>query len=164
MAVTINGSGQVVVQVASTTLTSTFTSTSTTYTDVTGLSVTITPTNSANKIFVMFNFQAAVTNNEYSCGFQLVRGATAICLGDAASPRFQATSYNRSFSGNGDQSFALAMNFLDSPATTSATTYKIQGLAQSGATFAVNRTISDTSSSVIARFPATITVMEIAYA
>ena len=51
MAVTINGSGQIISQVISTFLTTTFTSTSTTYTDVTGLSVTITPINSANKIF-----------------------------------------------------------------------------------------------------------------
>jgi hypothetical protein len=164
MSVSFSGSGQVVSQVISTFLTTTFTSTSTTYTDVTGLSVTITPRNSANKIMVFYNFQASTTNGENSVMFQLVRGSTPIATGVAASNRPAASSYNRSVSACGDQSWAMAMNFLDSPATTSATTYKIQGLAQSGATFSVNRTIPDTDAVVIPRFGATITVMEIAYA
>jgi hypothetical protein len=65
-------------------------------------------------------------------------------------------------SGNTDQSWAMAMNFLDSPATTSSVTYKVQALAQSGSTTAVGRTVADSDNVVIARFPSTITVMEIA--
>jgi hypothetical protein len=164
MAVTINGSGQVVVQVASTTSTTQFTSTSTSYVDITGLSVSITPTNSANKILVIYNFQGSATSGEYSNAYQLVRGSTAICLGVPTGSRSAATSYNRSMTGNGDQSWAMAMNFLDSPATTSATTYKIQGTTQSGGTFAVNRSVNNTDSNSVFNTPATITVMEIAYA
>jgi hypothetical protein len=151
-----------VLQVVSTTKTDTFTTTSTSYTDITGLSVSITPTSATSKILVLYNFQASVTSGEYSCGFQLVRNSTAICLGVAAGSRFAATNYNRSMTGNTDQSWAMAMNFLDSPATTSSTTYKVQALAQSGGTVAVGRSPSDTNSTVIARFPSTITVMEIA--
>lgn len=164
MAVTLLGSGQTPIQIVSTTKTDTFTTTSTTFTDVTGLSVTITPTNASNKILVIYTFQASATSGEYTAGFQLVRNSTAICLGVAAGNRFAATNYNRSVSSVADQSWVMAMNFLDSPATTSATTYKVQAREGSGGTVAVGRTVADSDSSVIARFPSTITVMEIAYA
>ena len=151
-----------ILQVVSTTKTDTFTTTSTSFTDITGLSVTITPTSATSNVFVMYNFQASATSAEYTAGFRLVRDSTAICLGVAASNRFAATSYNRSVSSVADQSWAMAMNFLDSPATTSATTYKVQAREGSGGTVAVGRTVGDSDSSVIARFPSTITVMEIA--
>jgi hypothetical protein len=149
-----------VVQVVSTTKVDTFSSTSTTFTDITGLSVTITPSSASNKILVIYNFQAAVSSGEYACGFQLVRNSTAICTGTASSNRYAATNFNVS-SGVTDQSWAMGMNFLDSPATTSAITYKVQGLAQSGGTFVIGRTVADTDTTRIARFPSTITVMEI---
>jgi hypothetical protein len=151
-----------VLQVVSTTKTDTFTTTSTSFTDITGLSVSITPTSATSKILVMYNFQASATSGEYTAGFRLMRDSTAICLGVAASNRFAATNYNRSVSSVADQSWAMTMNFLDSPATTSATTYKVQAREGSGGTVAVGRTVSDSDSSVIARFPSTITVMEIA--
>ena len=151
-----------VLQVVSTTKTDTFTTTSTSFTDVTGLSVSITPSSASNKILVLYNFQASATSGENTVGFQLVRNSTAICLGTAAGSRFAATNYNRSMTGNNDQSWAMTMNFLDSPATTSSVTYKVQVLTQAGATAAVGRTVLDSNVAVIARFPSTITVMEIA--
>jgi hypothetical protein len=151
-----------VLQVVSTTKTDTFTTTSTTFTDITGLSVSITPTSASSKILVIYNFQASATSGEYTAGFQLVRNSTAICLGVAAGNRFAATNFNRSVNSVADQSWVMAMNFLDSPATTSATTYKVQAREGSGGTVAVGRTVADSDASVIARFPSTITVMEIA--
>ena len=51
MSVSLYGSGQTVVQLQTTTKTNSFTtSAGTTWTDITGLSVTITPNNSSNKI------------------------------------------------------------------------------------------------------------------
>ena len=151
-----------VLQVVSTTKTDTFTTTSTSFTDITGLSVSITPISATSKILVLYNFQASATSGEYTAGFQLVRNSTAICLGVAEGSRFAATSYNRSVNSVADQSWAMAMNFLDSPATTSATTYKVQAREGSGGTVAVGRTVGNSDSSVMARFPSTITVMEIA--
>ena len=46
--------------------------------------------------------------------------------------------------------------------TTSATTYKVQAREGSGGTVAVGRTVGNSDSTVMARFPSTITVMEIA--
>jgi hypothetical protein len=51
--------------------------------------------------------------------------------------------------------------YLDSPATTSATTYKIQVITQ-GSTNYINRTINDVNSIVGTRTASSITVMEIA--
>jgi hypothetical protein len=53
-------------------------------------------------------------------------------------------------------------HFLDSPATTSATTYKIQVFAEIGGyTMVVGRTGDDGNEARFGRFPTTITVMEI---
>jgi hypothetical protein len=52
--------------------------------------------------------------------------------------------------------------FLDSPATTSATTYKLQGRSNQGANaFFVNRSKSDADNVVSVRVVSTITLLEI---
>jgi len=76
-----------VLQVLQTVKTDTFTTTSTTYTDVTGISVSITPTSATSKILVFANLNASVTATDNYFAFQLVRGSTAIFNGDAASSR-----------------------------------------------------------------------------
>ena len=53
------------------------------------------------------------------------------------------------------------MTFLDSPSTTSATTYKLQGQVLSGG-FRVNKTRYDTDNGNASRGISTITAMEIA--
>jgi len=151
-----------VLQVVSTTKTDTFTTTSTSFTDITGLSVSITPTSATSKILVIYSSQISTTAGEYSSFYQMVRGSTAICLGDANGSRTRATNWNRSTGTGGDQTWVVSQNYLDSPSTTSATTYKIQGYVQSGGTFSVNRSISWGDASAIATGTSTITVMEIA--
>jgi hypothetical protein len=166
MAVTINGSGQVVVQVQSTTLTTTFSTNSGSYTDVTGLSVSITPTNSANKILVLLNVSIAGWSSSGN-GLQLVRGSTPICIATGTSGQ-QISSLGDSYLGGNDRVVTQALSFLDSPATTSATTYKTQAIGGSGgggANFVyVNRDANDTGNTSHTRAISTITVMEIAYA
>jgi hypothetical protein len=158
MAVTINGSGQVPVQVISTTKTDTFTSSSDVWTDITGLSVSITPTSASNRILIIANYTG---NNQsgYSWG-RLVRGSTAICIADAAGSRQQATTSNF-YQPNVDRSLNSSVCFLDSPATTSATTYKIQIINQTGYTTYINRTNGDSDVTAYGRFTSQITVMEI---
>jgi hypothetical protein len=152
MAVTINGSGQVPVQVKTTTLTSFFTTTSASFTDITGLSVSITPTNSANKILVICNVPYGASVDGV---IQLVRNSTAVGNGTAGS----TNGINAIYSGGDGQysAYQTSFNYLDSPATTSATTYKIQILATGGGTAYVNRRSQDTTYGAVS----TITVMEI---
>ena len=149
-----------ILQVVQTVKTDTFSTTSDTFTDITGLSVSITPTASSSKILVIANYTGS-NQVGYSWG-RLVRGSTAICIADAAGSRVQATTANF-YQPNADRSFTGSVCFLDSPATTSATTYKIQIIVQTGGyTTYINRTSGDTDSAAYGRFTSTITVMEIA--
>ena len=158
MAVTINGSGQVPVQVVSTIKTDTFTSTSTSFADITGLSVTVTPTSASNKILVIAQVMGGATS---LCALRLTRNGTAVALADTASNRTRATTVALQQAGsNGDRGTANNICFLDSPATTSAVTYQIQGFADSG-TWCINRNATDADASYTARGTSTITVMEI---
>lgn len=148
----VQASSSKVLQVVSTTSTTLFTSTSTSPVDVTGISVTITPSNSSSKVMVVFNCAASATN---SLNFYLNRNGINIALGSGGSSK-NATICSVP-TGNNAYLFSYALNFLDSPATTSAVTYKIQADTDGG-TFYVNRRGSD----ALFASPATITVMEIA--
>ena len=161
MAVTINGSGQVPVQVVSTTKTDAFAgNTQTTWTDITGMSVNITPTSSSNRVVV----QVSLVGGSYSgvgiVAWRLLRNGTVIDVGDAAGSRPQATG----FPGGASQFWPAFSGtiFLDSPATTSAVTYKLQYWAEGSAFFYVNRGAADRdTSSYDPRTTSTIMVMEV---
>lgn len=115
------GGGKVLQVVGATTTTSTVIA-STTYTDTT-ITATITPTSASSKIMVFVNGYAYLYrgSNEMAIGLKLVRGATDIYTNTFAF--YPAIVGATSIEFN---SFYPVM-YLDSPATTSATTYKIQG-------------------------------------
>ncbi len=148
-----------VLQVVSTTKTDTFTTTSTSFVDVTGISVSITPTSATSKILItgLVNF-AASTDTGF---FRLVRDSTAICVGTAAGSRISATATMRCSTDSAD-SDAASVNFLDSPNTTSAVTYKIQARCDGGFTVRFNSSGDDVDQTNRGRTASTITVMEIA--
>ena len=149
-----------VLQVVSTALTSTFSSSSTTYVDVTGLSVSITPKFSTSKILVRIDISTSSTSMGI---FQIVRGSTPIAIGDSGGgSHTQSTTEPLQWTGsNGDRGTYGGMTWLDQPATTSATTYKVQGYGDAG-TWYLNRTASDSNAIYGPRSVSTITVMEIA--
>lgn len=151
-----------VLQVVSTTKTDTFSLATSTFTDITGLSVTITPTSSTSKILVMAATNASGPAAAYMASTRLVRNSTAIYVGDAAGSRIQASVSARN-NDTGDTRMH-SMVFLDSPATTSATTYKVQLACQENATIFVNRSFDDqdVGNAARARTASSITVMEIA--
>lgn len=161
MPVTIRGSGQVPVQVIQTVKTDTFSTTSTSFTDITGLSVNITPTNSNNKILITYAYQTTVSGLVTASFSRLMRDSTAIGIGDAAGSRTRATLSSYAGDGASTNGFVVhSMNFIDSPNTTSSVTYKVQMFTQSGTAY-VNRTITDADAASTPRNIATITVMEI---
>jgi len=129
------------------------------YTDVTGMSVSITPTVSTSKVLVQVSMVGDGNVGNSSAAWQLVRGSTAINLGDASGSRIQAS--NGSYSGNSNSVTSIVMTYLDSPATTSATTYKIQGQALGGTGIYVNRSQGDSNNTSYARYASSITVTEI---
>lgn len=148
------GVGGKVLQVVSTTKTDTFSTSSTSYTDLTGLSVSITPTSSSSKILILYSVVGKQTTTP---SMRLVRNSTAICVADASGGLNQSTA--GTFQGGPDQNQVTTVsgNYLDSPATTSSTTYKVQVITDSGTVY-YNRSPNDFN----ARYTSTITVMEIA--
>jgi hypothetical protein len=157
------GGGGKVAQVLQTIKTDTFTTSSNTFTDITGLSVSITPSSATSKIYVSFTVNGASdTDVSNSTGaIRLMRDSTAIAIGDAAGNRQRASGTNstRLITGQSIQMNSV-VNFLDSPATTSAVTYKMQALILGGA-FYLNRSDDDSDDSTLSRTVSTITVMEI---
>jgi hypothetical protein len=154
-----SGSGTKIGQVVSAAKTDSFSSSSTSFTDITGLSVTITPTLATSKILVMASFQQALSG-DLSGNYRFVRDSTAIFIGDTAGSRFRATNNAYSNTLAGYQFGTYSPIFLDSPATTSATTYKLQGTVSSG-TFYINRNPSDADNVFNSRTASSITVMEV---
>jgi hypothetical protein len=125
------GGGGKVLQVVSATTTSQATITSTTYTD-TNLTASITPTAATSKVLVIVSqSMSTAASNTYSAGeVKLLRGATDIWNGSQGYRTMYVTAAN-------PHEFILYTNisYLDSPATTSSTTYKTQGRQyQSGMT------------------------------
>ena len=146
-----------VIQVKQTVKTNIFTTTSTSPVDVTGLSVSITPKYATSKILVLVDL--SWTGSGHSDAY-LVRGVTKLFYGDAASPETQASLHQ--YSNPYGQAYGHIC-YLDSPATTSATTYKIQVASPySGYTIGVNYPYPNQSASYNARTASSITVMEIA--
>ena len=159
---TADGTNRYVVQVVSTTKTDTFSTTSESFTDITGLSATITPSSSQNKILAMFTVYMAMSTAGWGGMIQLQRGSTAICVGDSSGSRTQSSA---SFYMVSSTQFvnSVSNNFLDSPNTTSATTYKLLGRTQASSyTMYVNRSGSDSDSASQARLASSLTLMEIA--
>lgn len=148
-----------VLQVVSVIKTNSFTTTSTSLVDITGLSVSITPTSASSKILIFVNVRGTTsdgTANSGDSGIVLLRGSTTIAVSTAGS----FLNWMGQLSGRNIGSTAVtasaSVSFLDSPSTTSSTTYKLQGLA-SGGTLYINRDQDGNNGSV-----SSITLMEIA--
>jgi hypothetical protein len=150
-----------VLQVVQTIKNDTFTATvGTGFTDITGLSVSITPSAASSKILAFAHISAGLNT---AGGWALLRGSTVIGAGASAGSRrlvTMGTGAPLSAANQGIGSHGLCV--LDSPATTSATTYKIQYTGdQAGSQIMVNRGFTDTDNTTHMRGASTITVMEI---
>ena len=118
--------------------------TSTSFSDITGLSVAITPSATSSKVLVMCNTTGYSGNTSAKSEYTLLRDSTNIGASGTG-------VIARIFGANDIQS-SIAMTVLDSPSTTSATTYKAQ-FRRSGASGTARAQLSNTLG--------TITVMEI---
>ena len=154
MAVTISGSGQVPVQVKQTILTTAVTTTSTTFTDVTGLSVNITPVSASNKVLVSVSMFLG-TGNATGMLWRITRNGTAIARNIDQTNKGTGGYY--SGTNAGDTWDGTSVNFIDSPATTSSVTYQVQFVSGNGTAVGINRRMVATDFGGVS----TITVMEI---
>ena len=151
--------GGKIAQIVSVTKTDTFSFTNfPTFVDCPGLSVTITPAATSSKIYVMLSISGGGMEG---FRYQLVRGSTAIAIGTGSIGSRTAASGAGS-NRNYDEVDSGCATFLDSPSTTSATTYKVQFSTGAGSTDSkVNATRNDPDSSYGIRTASTITVMEV---
>ena len=150
-----------ILQVVSATKTDTLTTTSQPYVDITGLSVSITPSSSSNKVLVSYTLSMAATGFPM---FKVLRDSTDVFVGDAASNRVRC--FFGGYTGGLHTSMVLPVsgNFLDSPSTTSSTTYKVQTgtIYSTGYAIYINRSQVDNDVNYFPRTASSITVMEVA--
>ena len=131
---------------------------STTYADISGMSVTITPTSSSNKILVSFVACVSTNSSDRNNSIKLLRDSTDICKSTAGSS-LNATIIDKTFSDKYIMNFT--QTFLDSPSTTNATTYKLQWACEGSGgnkTYFLNRKGQNANEGATS----TITVMEVA--
>lgn len=138
------GGGGKVLQVVSATYATQTTTTGTSFVD-TGLTATITPSASTSKILVMITDQMGVvrSGDDVYFKYQIVRGSTAVFNSGGNEGWALASS-----SGTHQFYYTISPQYLDSPATTSATTYKLQ-MTQAGASATVYAQYGNATSQII---------------
>ena len=157
-----SGSSGGIIQIKSTTKTEVFTgSTNSDFADITGFSVSITPSRSDSKIFVMMCVQYSMAGSGGSrVSFRLVRDSTPIAIGDADGSRLRVTGGGENSGGGGNMK-AVTVNHLDTPGDTNSHTYKVQYIANDGNNFYLNRTTADSNTNSYMRTVSSISVMEV---
>ena len=144
MSVSLWGNGQTILQVVNFSTTTTFATTSTTFVSA-GLSATITPFATTSKILILVSYSAF--NSSLNSGSENTLYRNSTNLGNAT------YGMQISYSNVGSNNFAygVGIQYLDSPATTSATTYGIYIRGDGG----------QSNSAMGYNAPGTITLLEI---
>ena len=161
-----------ILQVVSTTKSDTFTATNLAagaVSDITGLSVNITPISTSNKVLVFYSVQGVSEASSRVVNFAttLKRADTQISIADAASARIRVTNFISIRADANDQNVGatVSYNYLDSPSSTSSLTYEVglKNIQDSALTYHVNRTYGDADDdNYRPRATSSITVMEVA--
>ena len=154
------GGGGGIIQIKQGTLTSKFNTASATMVD-SGLSVTITPKFATSKILVQVSLGSLANSAALKRAFMnIVRGSTNVITGDAATgDEVTAALCTRSADSDHAQ-VPVSFMALDSPATTSATTYKVQ-LSRGGDSGTVYLNGSACADAYAGNAASTIIVMEV---
>ena len=156
-----SGSSGGVIQVKSATKTDgDFNTSSSSFVDVTGLSVSITPTRSDSKILIFASVHG-IGDSSTQAYLRFMRDSTAICVATDVGSRVSATLGSMYYDQSNDVNHC-SQTFLDSPSTTSSVTYKIQCRTQGSGSIYINRSDTDANDSTSGRFTSSITVMEVA--
>ena len=159
-----SGSAGGIIQVRSTTLTTTvsYAISGMTWTEVGGLTTTITPTRSDSKILCMVSIGAIASNgSNQRYGMALRRGSTNIGVNSDGSSHTRANwCYTGRDLGNAPDAH-ISYTYLDSPASTSQQTYKVMITTEGSYTLYINRSSGDSDSSSVFRAASTFTLMEI---
>ena len=161
-------SGGKIGQVLQTVKTDTFSRNGSSWGDITGMNQSITPISTSSKVFVMVDIKIGADHGDSDYNFKIVRGSTDIYIGDADGSKRRSSMGTGSYgmpSNTADGQYRLeqvSLMFLDSPSTTSATTYKVQIINVGGRTNYINRNHHNGDTAATPRTASSITLMEIA--
>ena len=128
-----SGSSGGIIQIVQTIKTDNFATTSTSFVDVTNLSASITPRSTSNKVLVRAVVCAGNGQSGSDNKIRVLRGSTVITTNDC---------FVRNASISETETYVIEI--LDSPSTTSATTYKVQGKVETNEIFINRRNNVDT--------------------
>lgn len=150
----------VILQVVSVAKTDTFAASASanTWQDVTGLAATITPKSATSKILIWVQLNTGSETGVVSVRSKVQRGTTDIYVGDASGSRTRTSTASVSAATTVSSDVII---YLDSPATTSATTYKVQINANAASVVYVNRARTNTDAAGFDLSASSITLMEI---
>ena len=149
-----------VLQVVQSTKSDAFSGGQNSYADVTGLTVSITPSATSNKILVIPSFNMSVNNGSFAA-YRVKRDSSAIAIGDANSDNIRGTGGIGVDNMDGDGNiYDMTRLILDSPNTTSAVSYKLQVYGDGVVAF-VNRHKNPNTGPDFGRFFSTMTAIEI---
>jgi hypothetical protein len=154
-----------ILQVVQAVKTKTFsrTSSSSDFGDITGLSISITPSSTSNKILILASVNCSNGTAGNRLGIRLAVNGSAITAitGDASSTRTRATSATWAGTSGNDLSH-LTINYLHSPGSTSSQSYSVQGSGESGSVFWCNRSGTNADSGSVYLGASSIVAMEVA--
>ena len=157
-----SGSSGGIIQIKQAFKGNTFTTTSGSFVDVTGLSVSITPSSASNKILVLVSI-CGQGRPAYARNIpRLVRDSTPI--GNSTDAGDRIAGFGQMYQGEDGTNVATnSIEFLDSPATTSSVTYKVQIINgnNTGDVMCINRSYNDSTGSSNHRYSSCIRVMEV---
>lgn len=126
-------------------------SSSTTYSDA--ITVNITPSSTSSRILLLANASGSSDINAAAIMFRLRRDTTSISVGDASGSREQVTGIMQMVT-NANYLNQVHFSHVDSPATTSQITYRLQYKADAGvSTIYLGRTFNDSNNTFIGRTP-----------
>ena len=150
--------------VVQTVKTDVFTSTANSYTNITGLSVTITPSSASSKILLVAQLTVGANAAAQWGHFRFSGGNSTAYVGAAAGNRTRAVFGGLNNQGDGFYLSAFSMVYVDSPATTSPVTYVVQGMTgtTNATTFYINRSQQDENSNRQARGASSLLAIEVA--
>jgi hypothetical protein len=143
-----------VLQVVETRVTATASTSSSSFSDISGMSASITPSSTSNKILVLAVLNISSNNHTHT---KVLRGSTDIGTGVAVGSRPAVSTYHNI---DANSCRTAPITILDSPNSTSSQNYKIQWRANASSGY-LNRTYNDVDAGYGARSSSSITLLEI---
>ena len=148
--------------------TDTFSLTNTSFTDVTGMSVTFTPTDASNTLIVMCSLMVSKATGSRGWFFAVTDGSDVpLVQGDADGVRIRAVDYQGHQAADESNSVAYIterrdFSFTYAPGSAASLTVKLRAACQGSNALYINRNVADGNATAYGRGVSSLTVIEVA--